>query len=158
MKTIVAALLMTLTAPAAALADDALLTKLVGEWTGRGTMKVTPDSEPERVFCKITNTLATDGVTLEQKGRCSLSSTSGRIDGSITAKGAGHYAGSLNSLASKGPATLDGRGTASRLELEADFVDTLTGAPSKSVNTIDVLPQGYRLSTSRTNPKDGKSY
>ncbi len=46
--------------------DDALLTKLVGEWTGRGTIKLRPDSAPERVFCKVTNTWLDDGKTLDQ--------------------------------------------------------------------------------------------
>jgi hypothetical protein len=157
MKTILAAALIALT-PAAALADDALLGKLVGEWTGRGQMKLKPDSEAERVYCKITNTISDDGKTLTQKGRCSLASTSGRVYGEITAEGAGKYSGSLASLASRGPATLTGSGNASRVELDAAFVDSLSGQPETSVNTIEVTSGGYRLTTVRKDPKTGTGY
>jgi hypothetical protein len=157
MRAILAAVLIAL-APASAMADDVLLTKLVGEWTGRGTMKIKPDAEPERVYCKITNTLSADGKTLDQKGRCSLASSSGRVDGEISAAGGGKYAGTLASLASRGAATLAGSGNASRLDLDASFVDTLTGEPDTSVNTIEVLPGGYRLSTVRKDPKTGAKY
>ena len=157
MRAIFAAALIALT-PAAALGDDALLTKLVGEWTGRGTIKLKPDSAPERVFCKVTNTLLDDGKTLDQKGRCSVASSSGRIDGEIKAGGGGKYSGTLASLASRGPASLVGTGNASRLDLNASFVDTFTGQPDTSITTIEVLPGGYRLSTVRKDPKTGASY
>jgi hypothetical protein len=157
MKAFLAAAMIAMT-PAAALADDALLTKLVGQWVGRGTMKLKPDSEAERVYCKITNTLSDDGKTLAQKGRCSLTSSSGRVDGEITAAGGGKYAGTLASLASRGPASLAGTGNATHVELTASFVDTFTGQPDTSVNTIEILPGGYRLTTARKDPKTGADY
>ncbi len=157
MRAIVAAVLIALM-PTLVQADDALLSKLVGEWTGRGTIKLKPGSEPERVFCKVTNTLLDDGKTLDQKGRCSLASSSGRIDGEIRADGGGKYSGTLASLASRGPATLAGTGNSSRLVLNASFVDTFTGDRDTSVNTIEVLPGGYRLSTVRKDPKTGSTY
>ncbi len=157
MRAIFAAALIALM-PVAALADDALLTKLVGEWTGRGTVQLKPGIQPERVYCKVTNTLLEDGVTLDQKGRCSLTSSTGRIDGEIKAGAGNKYSGTLASLASRGPATLEGTGNASRLDLDASFVDTFTGQPDTSVTTIEVLPGGYRLSTVRKAPKTGASY
>lgn len=157
MRAILAAALIAL-APTTALADDALLAKLVGEWIGRGTMQLLPNVPPEPVSCKVTNTLQENGRTLDQKGRCALTSSSSRIDGDITADGAGKYSGTLESLASRGPATLAGTGTASRLDLNASFVDALTGQPDTSVTTIEVLPGGYRLSTVRKDPKTGASY
>ncbi|MEJ0013322.1 MAG: hypothetical protein WDM94_12010 [Bauldia sp.] len=158
MRAILAAALISLMPAAALAADDALLAKLVGEWTGRGMIVVKPGSDPERVFCKLTNTLKDDGKTLDQKGRCSLASSSGRIDGEIRADGGGKYSGTLASLASRGPASLAGTGNASRLDLNASFIDTLTGQPDTSVNTIEVLPGGYRLSTVRKDPRTGASY
>ena len=157
MRAILAAVLMLLT-PAAALAGDSLPAKLVGEWTGRGTVVVKPGSAPERVFCKVTNTLLEDGNTLDQKGRCSLASSSGRIDGEIKAGPGNKYSGALASLASRGPASLVGTGNAARLDLNASFVDVFTGEPDTSVTTIEVLPGGYRLSTVRKDPKTGASY
>lgn len=160
MKVLVAGFLMAMGgASAAAAADDAFLGKLVGDWTGRGTMKTSVDAAPERVYCKIGNTLTENGTMLAQKGRCSLASTSGSVSGSIAATGAGSYKGSLDSLASKGPATLSGRGTPTRLDLDAAFVDTLTGQPAQSVTTIELLPAGgYRLSTTRVDLKTGATY
>jgi hypothetical protein len=153
---LVAALIAALPAPA--LAADALLARLEGEWTGRGQMKLKADAEAERVYCRITNTLSDDGKTLTQKGRCSLASTSGRVDGDIKAAGGGKYTGLLASLASRGPATLSGAGNASRVELEAAFVDSLSGQPDTSVNTIEVTAGGYRLTTVRKDPKTGADY
>lgn len=160
MKAVIAAVALGfgLAAASPVLAADALLGKLVGDWTGRGTMKLKPNSEPEQVYCKITNTLAEDGKTLQQSGRCALTSTSGRIDGTITAEGGGRYSGTLSSLASKGPATLSGKSTAGRIDLDANFVDSLTGQPTTSVTTIEIASDGYRLSSSRINPADGKPY
>jgi hypothetical protein len=151
-----ASLLLIATLPAAA--GDALLARLAGDWIGRGTMKLRPDAAPERVYCKITNTLSADGMTLLQKGRCSLASNSGRVDGSLTVDAGGNVSGSLNSLASKGPASLSGRRSSSRLELTATFVDALTGEPSQSANVMETGADGYRLTTTRTDPKDGSAY
>jgi hypothetical protein len=157
MKAIVAAALIALM-PATALADDALLAKMAGQWTGRGTLKLKPEAEAERVYCKIANTLSDDGKVLSQKGRCSLASSSGRVDGEITALGGGKYSGSLASLASRGPATLTGSGSGARLTFEASFVDTLTGNAETSANTLDVLAGGYRITTTRKDPKTGTEY
>ncbi|HVY20891.1 MAG TPA: hypothetical protein VHA70_12565 [Bauldia sp.] len=157
MRAILAAML-AVTAQLAAHADDAVLAKLVGEWTGRGTMQLKPDAAPERVYCKITNTISPDGKTLDQKGRCSLASSSGRVDGEIVLSGDGKYTGTLASLASRGPAALTGTGSASRVVLDASFVDALTGNPDTSVNTIEVFADGYRLTTVRKNPQTGEAY
>ena len=143
----------------ASAAEDAFLSKLVGDWTGRGQMRVTPDGEPERVYCKIANTLAADGSTLQQKGRCSLASNSGPIDGTIAAIGSNLYGGSLNSLASKGPATIAGSANSGRLELNADFLDTLNGKPARSIIVIDLISEGgYRLTSTRIDPDTGARY
>jgi hypothetical protein len=158
MKTVSIALILSGLGSAPTLAADAFLGKLVGEWTGRGTMKLSAGAAPERVYCKISNTLAADGNTLEQKGRCSLASNSGSVDGTITAAGGG-YKGSLDSLASKGPATLAGTGGATRLELEASFVDVLTNEPAQSTTTIALSANGgYRITTSRADPKTGATF
>jgi hypothetical protein len=154
-----AALLLGLGGPAALAAEDAFLSQLVGSWTGRGAMRISPDAEPERVYCKIANALAADGATLQQKGRCSLASNSGPIDGTISALGSNLYGGLLNSLASKGPATIAGSASGSRLELNADFVDSFDGKSARSVIVIDLISGGgYRLTSTRVNPETGASY
>lgn len=156
---VVIGVLIGLAGVAPAAADDAFLGRLIGDWIGRGTMKTSPEAAPERVYCKIGNTLADGGVTLVQKGRCSLASTSGSVNGSIKAVDSGAYRGILESLASKGPATLEGKGAEDRLVLNATFVDALTGQPAESVTTIELLSKGgYRLSTTRIDPKTGTTY
>jgi len=159
MKAPAAALLIGLAGTTvAAAADDAFLVRLVGEWTGRGTMRTSPAADPERVYCKIANTLTEDGRALQQKGRCSLASNSGPIDGTIAAMGSNLYGGSLNSLASKGPATIAGSANGNRLELNAEFVDTFSGKPARSVIAIELMASGYRLTSTRVDPGSGSSW
>jgi hypothetical protein len=157
MKAIALALILLVggTAGAAAV-DDAFLARLVGDWTGRGTMKTSADAEPERVYCKVTNALADAGQALEQTGRCSLASNSGPIDGTIAAMGSGLYGGTLSSLASRGPAQIAGSLSGDRLELNADFIDTLGGEAARSVIVIDFVGNGYRLTSTRVD--GGESY
>jgi hypothetical protein len=131
---------------------------LVGEWIGRGAMRTSPAADPERVYCKVANTLSDDGRSLHQKGRCSLASNSGPIDGVIAAMGASLYGGTLNSLASKGPTTIAGSGSGDRLELNAEFVDTFDGKPARSVIVIELITDGYRLTSTRIDPGGGPSW
>lgn len=141
-----------------ALAEDAFLSRLVGDWTGRGSMKTSAGAEPERVYCKIANALSTDGNTLEQSGRCSLASNSGAIDGRISAMGSDLYGGTLNSLASRGPTTIAGSATGNRLELNAEFVDAFDGKPARAVIVLEVGSNGYRLTSTRLDPDSGERY
>lgn len=148
-----AALAIGLQSGTALAAEDPFLSRLVGEWTGRGTLQTGPTAEPERVYCKIANSLAADGSTLQQRGRCSLASNSGPIDGNISAMGANLYSGSLNSLASKGPATVTGSATGSRMELSSEYIDTFDGKPARSTIVIDLIAGGgYRLISTRLDP------
>jgi hypothetical protein len=141
-----------------ALADDPLLTRLVGDWTGRGSMKTSAEAEAERVYCKVANRLSEDGNTLLQSGRCSLASNSGPIDGTISAVGSDLYAGTLNSLASRGPTTVAGSASGNRLELNAEFVDAFDGKPARAVIVLDVGAGGYRLTSTRSDPETGTQY
>jgi hypothetical protein len=130
-------------------ADDPILAKLVGAWTGSGTFRQSASAAPERIFCKVTNTLSEDGAALTQKGRCSVASNSGPIDGLIKASGSGRYSGTLNSLASDGPATLSGSGSGGRLTLDTAFVDARSHEPARSQTTMELSPAGYRLVSER---------
>lgn len=152
MRPIFAAIAFLAALPSAQAADDPFLSRLVGDWIGRGTMRTGPTAEPERVYCKIVNRLSEDGSSLQQKGRCSLASNSGPIDGTIAAVGSGLYGGSLNSLASKGPATVAGSGNGTRLELNADFIDTFDGKPARSIIVLELTAEGYRLTSTRADP------
>jgi hypothetical protein len=146
----IALALLALALPATALAaDDPILAKLVGEWTGNGTFRQSAQAAPERIFCKVTNTLSENGSALTQKGRCSVASNSGPIDGLIKADGAGKYSGTLKSLASDGPAALSGSGSGGRLTLETAFIDARTHEPAKSLTTMELSSAGYRLVSER---------
>ena len=160
------AALILLAAAIPASAADAFLSQLVGDWIGRGAMKQSPDAEQERLYCKISNTLSADGMSLLQKGRCSLASNSGTIDGSITALGDNAYRGSLASLASRAPAKLNGalvevkvdKAKEQRLVLNAEYVDKITGNQVQSVNTIALVEGGYSLTATKVDPQDGSTY
>jgi hypothetical protein len=140
-----------LPAPALA-ASDALLSKLAGDWVGRGTYRQSADAQPERIFCKVSNQLVDGGGALQQRGRCSLASGSGPIDGIISADGGGRNSGSLSSLASDGPAQLSGSGSGNRLVLDTSFIDARTNQPAKSTTTMTLSGGSYRLLSER---KDG---
>ncbi len=137
-------------------ADDPILSRLAGEWTGRGTYQASADAAAERVFCKITNTLVQNGSALQQQGRCSISDGSGAISGLITASGGGRYTGTLSSMASDGPAQFTGSGSSGRLTLNLSFVDRHTHAPATAVTTMSLGGNGYRLVSTRQD--GGKSW
>lgn len=146
------ALLAAAVAAPALAADDPILAKLAGDWTGTGTYRQNASAQPERIFCRITNTLVQGGKALQQRGRCSVASNSGSVDGMITAEGGGRYSGSLDSLASVGPASLSGSGSGNRLVLSSTFVDTVTKEQAQAETTMQVSGDGYRVTTVR---KDG---
>ncbi len=143
------ALLATIAFTLPAFAADPILSRLAGTWTGRGSYKQSASAKQERVFCKITNTLVHNGSALQQSGRCSVASNSGAISGTITAAGGGRYKGTLNSLATDGPATLSGSGGGGRLTLTMSFVDGKTHQPAKSVTTMTLRSNGYHLVSTR---------
>jgi hypothetical protein len=156
MRILLAFSLLLLGAPA--MADDALLARLAGDWVGNGTFRMSADAEAERIYCKIANTLIDDGNTLQQKGRCAVASNTGAIDGTIEALGGNRYGGSLDSLASVGPATISGQGGSDRLVIEADYIDSRGNEPVKSRTTLTVRADGYSLVSEQTDPADGSSY
>lgn len=141
--------------PAAA-ADD-LLSSLVGSWIGRGTFMSSATAAPEPVYCKITNSLDSAGTTLQQRGRCAVSTTSSNIKGAIKANGGGRYDGSMESLSSTGPASISGTGGSGKLQLVADFVDRKTKKPAKSALSLVVAGGKYRLVSENVGP-DGKKH
>lgn len=150
MRALPAALLATIAfALPAYAAGDPILARLAGDWTGRGTYRASPDAAPERIFCKVTNTLTDNGGALRQSGRCAVTSGSSPIDGVITAAGGGRYTGTLDSLASDGPAHFTGSGGGGRLTLNLSFVDARTHAPASSVTSMVITGSGYHLSSTR---------
>ncbi len=150
------ALLATITFAVPALADDPILSRLAGNWTGRGTYQESASAKQERIFCKITNTLVQNGTALQQSGRCAVTSGSSAISGLIKSTGGGRYSGSLNSLASVGAAQFTGHGSGGRLTLSMSFVDTTTHASARSVTTMALSGSGYHLTNRRSG--GGKSW
>jgi hypothetical protein len=127
-----------------AAADDPLLSRMVGEWIGNGTARITAKSEPERVYCRIVSTLA--GDTLQQKGRCSVASNSGALSSTIAAKGGGKYEGTITAP-QIGSAQSRGSGSANRLQMTADYVDAKTGDKRRAIVTMTFAEGGYRVVT-----------
>jgi hypothetical protein len=152
------ALLIWLFATTAMAGDDPLLARFVGEWTGKGKVRLSDGAEPERIFCRITNTLVNDGTAMEQKGRCAVASLTGAISGLITATGGNSYEGTLDSLASRGAATVTGVSRGGALVLTAEFIDAQTGAPAISTTVLTPRKEGgYHMTSARARP-DSSSY
>jgi len=140
-------------------AEDALLSRLEGEWIGQGTVRMGPAEEPERIYCKIANRLVDGGAALEQKGRCAVATNSGRLRGKIAAKGQGRYEGSLDSPQTAGPAVLAGHAENDKIVLSARFVDRFSKQPINSIISLYVSDGGaYRLISDTLNPGTGKHF
>ena len=125
-------------------ADDAILSQLVGNWVGRGTVKQSANAAAEQVYCKIANKLVNNGSALEQRGRCAIATNSGQIKGMIQANG-GSYSGTLNSFNTKGPANLTGRAASNTINFSAEFVDRKTNRPTQATIKLVVADGKYRL-------------
>lgn len=152
-------LMLALGAVPALSAEDALLSRLEGEWIGQGTVQKGPTSEPERIYCKVANRLVDGGAALEQKGRCAVATNSGRLRGKIAAKGEGRYEGSLDSPQTNGPAVLAGHAENEKIVLSARFVDRFSKQPSKSTISLFVGDgDAYRLVSNMLNPGTGKHF
>ena len=126
-------------------ADDPILTKLVGDWIGRGKARTTPTAAEELVYCKIANRLVDGGRALEQKGRCAVATNSGTVKGKIIAAGNGRYEGTLESFSTNGVATLAGSGKTDTIVLTASFTDRATKKPNQSKITLVTGSGKYRL-------------
>jgi hypothetical protein len=149
-----------LAATPAVAGDDVLLSKLAGDWIGRGVFRQTLDAKKEPVYCKLTTTLLDGGASLLQKGRCALASNSAALEITITAAGSGRYTGSGGGLgiASRGQATLRGSGSGNHIDLIADLIDTATNKTARANASIEIVGNGYRIRTTATDEKTGETY
>lgn len=133
-------------APATAIAvEDPLLARLAGDWVGRGTFKPSPSAEPELVYCKVTNSLAGGGSVINQKGRCAVATNSGRVTGEIKSDGAGGYAGSLESISTRGPAKITGTASGDSITFQTEFIDRRTKKPGTATIQMAIGDGRYRL-------------
>lgn len=152
-KTLAPVLLLALLLPTAAAAEeDAMLARFAGEWTGNGKIRLTREAEPERILCRLTNTLVEDGRALRQSGRCGIASNTGTLDGIIRGADDGSYAGTLESLASRGPSSLTGVREGDRVVMTGEFIDVQTGEPAVSVTVFEPTGDGYTLTSERRDP------
>jgi len=155
----IASVLLAVAAVPSLAAEDALLSRLQGEWIGQGTVRMGPSAEPEHIYCKIANKLVDGGSALEQKGRCAVATNSGRLKGKIEARGQGRYEGSLDSPQTAGPATLAGHAEDNKIVLSAQFIDRFSRRPSLSIISLIVGDGGqYRLVSDTLNPESGRHF
>ena len=154
-----AGLLFVTGATGALAAEDALLSRLQGEWIGQGTVRMGPASPPERIYCKVANRLIAGGSSIEQKGRCAVGTNSGSLKGKISARGEGKYEGSLDSPQTAGPASLAGEALEDKIVLQAQFIDRFSRRPSLSIIQLMVGDGGaYRLVSNTLNPETGRHF
>lgn len=154
-----AGFLLAVSAMPALAAGDQLLARLQGDWIGQGMVRMGPEAEPERIYCRVANKLVDGGLALEQKGRCAVATNSGRLKGKIAAKGEGRYEGSLDSPQTAGPAVLAGHAENDKIVLSARFVDRFSKRPSMSIISLTVGDGGaYRLVSDTLNPGTGTHF
>lgn len=130
-------------------AADAELARFAGDWVGRGTVRASADATPERVYCRLSNTLEQDGDTLAQEGRCAVGNDTAVISGRIVAEGGGRYSGTMATPQMDAGATLAGQVTGGSLRLEASYVDADSGQPATAIITLQPLDGGYQLVVAR---------
>lgn len=154
-----AGLLLAIGVAPALSADDPLLQRLEGQWIGKGTVRMSASSKPERIYCKIANKLVDGGQALEQKGRCAVADNSGRLKGKLASKGKGNYEGSLDTIQTKGPAVLDGHAEKDKIVLSAQFVDRFSRqAISSDISLIVGDGSAYRLVSEMRDPGTGQQF
>ena len=134
------------------------MTRLAGDWIGRGTFKSSPSAEPELVYCRITNSLSGGGAIISQKGRCAVATNSGRVNGEITSDGSGGYSGSLESISTRGPATITGTASGDQITFNAEFIDRRTKKPGTATIRMVVGDGRYRLVSSGLDSKNNKDF
>jgi hypothetical protein len=146
------------TVGAAIAADDPLLRRLVGEWEGAGTFRWDAASAPERLYCRISAALTTDG-SLRQTGRCALATDSAALTIEISPGSAGRYSGVATGsmglgiiLRKSGSFTGTGRGNQLVLTAPPD------GQEGPVVTTIDLTNRGFRTRTQRVDNATGTRY
>jgi len=129
-------------------ANDPLLARFVGDWVGRGVYRPWASAATEPLYCKVRNRLVDNGTALAQTGRCAIPDHSGPINGKITARGGGSYAGQLESFSTTGPALLAGKGAKDHIELVAQFIDRLSGQAGAAIFSLVVSGKDtYRLTS-----------
>jgi hypothetical protein len=146
-------------APGALAADDPLLKRLIGEWEGIGQFRWDSTSEPERAYCKISNTIAADG-TFREIGRCALATNSASLSMELKAGGPGVYSGSATGstglgIVARRTAPIAGTGKGNQIVLTAPPAE---GEAGPAITIIDLQARGFRVRTERVDPATGKKY
>jgi hypothetical protein len=132
---------------------------MAGKWIGKGSGRIGPGEPDEKIYCRITNNLSTDGKALEQDGRCAIGNATGSIKGRIEAQGEGSFGGHLASPAMKDGATVSGRGDARQLDLTAAYEDARSGRRINSQLLFELLEDGaYRMTTTATDIESGEVF
>ena len=153
-RLVIGMVLLCAAATAAAAADDGILKRMVGEWVGRGTVRLKADEEPQRLFCKITNTLDGSGQSLHQNGRCALPDLSVAVEAVIEAVGGRRYRGSAGRHGSPPAATFSGTARSDQLVLTTET----EGDEKPATATLDVADDGFRIRAVAVDPKTNAAY
>lgn len=133
----------------AAQAADPALERMQGEWIGRGMVRLGPERTPERIYCRVVNTLQPDGGTLIQEGRCAVGNDTARISGRIDASGGG-YRGTMRTPEMESVAEIQGSGGPSGLDLLASYVDARSKETVRSSIQIRLADAAYTFRASAT--------
>ncbi|MER9915533.1 hypothetical protein [Mesorhizobium sp. M0035] len=144
-----------LTASAAAHADEAnFLSSLQGNFSGKGTVKVTTDAPTVNVSCTFNSDATSSSLSLD--GNCrGLVVVTRAISANLKARGAkytGVYVGSRT-----GPAQLAGSRSGNAISLGLGWAAEVYGARKARVTVEKTSGDGMRLTVTDVDPKTGKN-
>ncbi len=143
----------TLAAPPAG-AADALLQRFVGDWVGRGEVRLEPGGEPRRAFCRISSHLADDGRVLEQSGRCAAGEDTRRISARVVSQGGTFYAGSWD--AGMGAAQVSGTADGNQLHLVLQSGGGIPEGASPTITLTFGQSGAYKMEMTGVDPNRGR--
>lgn len=144
-----------LTASAAADADEAnFLSSLQGNFSGKGTVKVTTDAPTVNVSCTFNSDATSSSLSLD--GNCrGLVVVTRAISANLKARGAkytGVYVGSRT-----GPAQLAGSRSGNAISLGIRWAAEVNGDRKARLTVEKTSGDGMRLTVTDVDPKTGKS-
>ncbi|MER8859581.1 hypothetical protein NKI09_18290 [Mesorhizobium sp. M0757] len=144
-----------LTASAAAHADEAnFLSSLQGNFSGKGTVKVTTDAPTVNVSCTFNSDATSSSLSLD--GNCrGLVVVTRAISANLKARGAkytGVYVGSRT-----GPAQLAGSRSGNAISLGIRWAAEVNGDRNAWLTVEKTSGDGMRLTVTDVDPKTGKN-
>jgi len=134
--------------------EAGFFTSLEGNWSGRGSVRLTADSSPLNVSCRFKSD--TTPSSMELDGRCTGLLVVSRNIGAVIKGSGGRYSGVYRGSRT-GPAALSGRQSGDALNLAIRWAANVNGDRSAQLRLEKVGANGMRLTTVDNDPDTGET-